>query len=164
MNFKEWMKLQEVGTSTGSIAGFSRIAIPTVRRQFMPHWGEGDPFFTSKKKKKKKKLDEEVATFTYICNPDILRYGPKYKPWWYLNNRTEESLQEEWKKVFKENIDTSMFDPKELKMGIEIEKEHDGGEGKDVDVVSSKEDLIKIVVAHLREDPKYYTKLKKAGL
>ncbi len=60
MNFKEWLKLQEVGTSTGSVAGFSRIAIPLVRRQFMPHWAdqqwtEQDPFF---KKKKKKRLDE----------------------------------------------------------------------------------------------------------
>ena len=118
MTFKEWMKLQEVGTSTGSVAGFSRMTIPMVRRQFMPHWGEDDPFFTKKKKKKE---------------------------------------------VFKE-VDVSMYDPKEIKMGIKVEKEHDGGEGKDVDVVNSKEDLMKIVVAHLREDPKYYTKLNKAGL
>jgi hypothetical protein len=119
MDFKEWLKLQEVGTSTGSVAGFSRMTIPMVRRQFMPHWGEGDPFFTSKKKKKKEVLKE---------------------------------------------VDTSMFDPKEVKMGMKVEKEHDGGEGKDVDVVKNKTDLIKIVVAHLREDPKYYTKLNKVGL
>lgn len=117
MNFKEWMKLQEVGTSTGSVAGFARMTLPMVRRQFMPHWGEGDPFFTKKKKK-----------------------------------------------VLKETLDTSMFDPKEIKMGMKVEKEHDGGEGKDVDVVGPKSDLLKIVVAHLREDPKYYTKLIKAGL
>jgi len=52
MDFKEWLKLHEVGTSTGSVAGFSRMTIPMVRRQFMPHWGENDPFFTKKKKKK----------------------------------------------------------------------------------------------------------------
>lgn len=120
MDFKEWLKLQEVGTSTGSVAGFSRMTIPMVRRQFMPHWGEDDPFFTKKKKKK-------------------------------------EMLKEEF-------IDVSLFDPKEYKMGLKVEKEHDGGEGKDVDVVKKRIDLIKIVVAHLREDPKYYTKLNKAGL
>jgi hypothetical protein len=116
-DFKEWLKLHEVGTSTGSVAGFSRMTIPMVRRQFMPHWGENDPFFTKKKKKE----------------------------------------------VIKE-VDTSMFDPKEVKMGMEVEKEHDGGQGKDVDVVKNLNDRIKIVVAHLREDPKYYTKLNKAGL
>jgi hypothetical protein len=51
--------------------------------------------------------------------------------------------------------------PKQLKMGIKVEKEHDGPMGKDTDVVGSKEDIVKIAVAHLREDPKYYTKLKK---
>ena len=49
----------------------------------------------------------------------------------------------------------------QLRMGIKVEKEHDGPMGKDVDVVSSKEDIVKIAVAHLREDPKYYTKLKE---
>lgn len=122
MNFKEWLKLNEVGTSTGSIAGFARMAIPLVRRQWMPYWSdqswteEPDPFFKKKKKKKN------------------------------------------------ESVDVSKYDPKEIKMGLEVEKEHDGGEGKDVDVVRNKDDLMKIVVAHLREDPKYYTKLKKANL
>ncbi len=50
-------------------------------------------------------------------------------------------------------------DPHEVKMGKKAEKEHDNGD--DVDIVNSEEDLIKIVLAHLREDPKYYTKLKK---
>jgi len=49
----------------------------------------------------------------------------------------------------------------QLRMGIKVEKEHDGPMGKDTDVVGSKEDVVKIAVAHLREDPKYYTKLKK---
>lgn len=46
----------------------------------------------------------------------------------------------------------------QLRMGVEAEKEHD--DGSDVDVVDGFEDLIKIAVSHLREDPKYYTKLK----
>lgn len=62
----------------------------------------------------------------------------------------------------KAKIDVSKYDPHELKIGVEDEEEHDGGEGKDVDVVGPKTDLIKIAVAHLREDPKYYSKVKKA--
>lgn len=68
MSFKEWMKLQEVGTSTSSVAGFARIAIPMVRRQFMPHWGEGDPFFTKKKKKEifKERTEQKRASRAWI--------------------------------------------------------------------------------------------------
>lgn len=53
------------------------------------------------------------------------------------------------------------LDDEQVKIGMKVEKEHDGGQGKDIDVVSSEEDLMKIVLAHLREDPKYYSKLKK---
>lgn len=60
----------------------------------------------------------------------------------------------------KAGLDISKFDSKELMQGIEVEKEHDGKMGKDVDVVKNKSDLLKIAIAHLREDPKYYTKLK----
>lgn len=35
MKFKDWL-MKEVGTSTSCIAGFSRIAIPMVTRQW-PH-------------------------------------------------------------------------------------------------------------------------------
>lgn len=59
------------------------------------------------------------------------------------------------------NLDISQFSDDELRMGYEDEKEHDGGEGKDVDVVGPETDIIKIVVAHLREDPRYYSKIKK---
>lgn len=48
MRFKEWL-LKEVGTSTGSIAVFSRIAIPQVRRT----WPSEITFDDDKKKKKK---------------------------------------------------------------------------------------------------------------
>ena len=43
------------------------------------------------------------------------------------------------------------FDPAEVKMGMEVEKEH----------TNSPELLREIVLDHLMEDPKYYTKLKK---
>lgn len=68
------------------------------------------------------------------------------------------------KEVKAANIDVSKYDTHELKMGFQAEKEHDGGEGNDIDIVDKKGDIIKIVLAHLREDPKYYTKLKKAKL
>ena len=60
----------------------------------------------------------------------------------------------------KAKLDVSMFDDGELKMGFDAEKEHD--DGSNVDVVDNDTDILKIAVAHLREDPKYYTKLHKA--
>ena len=58
-------------------------------------------------------------------------------------------------------LDISKFDKKELRLGFDDEKEHDGGEGKDVHVVDNKADILKIVIAHLREDPHYYSKMSK---
>ncbi len=52
------------------------------------------------------------------------------------------------------------FDPKEMEMGIKEETEHSETVGGD------KEKIKQIVLDHLREDPKYYTKLRsvmKAG-
>lgn len=47
---------------------------------------------------------------------------------------------------------------KQMKMGMEVEKEHN-------DITHGDKKMIKkIAEAHLREDPKYYTKLEKAGL
>jgi hypothetical protein len=52
------------------------------------------------------------------------------------------------KKVFK-------FDPKQVQMGMQVEREHD-------DVTGGNKRLIrKIVNAHLRELPDYYTRLAK---
>jgi len=61
----------------------------------------------------------------------------------------------------KAKIDISKFDPKQVSMGFEVEKEHDGKMGKDTDVVKNDGTILKIAIAHLREDPKYYTKLNK---
>ena len=60
-------------------------------------------------------------------------------------------------------VDIKGVNMKELAMGMEVEKEHDDKMGKDTDVVPGhdKGTIMKIAVAHLREDPKYYTKLKK---
>lgn len=75
---------------------------------------------------------------------------------WYEFRENVEKVAE------KAGLDISKYDKKELRMGYEEEKkEHDGGEGKDVDVVHSDTDILKIVVAHLREDPHYYSKMDK---
>jgi hypothetical protein len=58
-----------------------------------------------------------------------------------------DSLDVNWDKV----------DLNEFKRGLSVESEHDDG-GK-LDVVDSKKDLAKIVLAHLKEKPDYYTKL-----
>ena len=57
-------------------------------------------------------------------------------------------------------VDISDLCPKQLKMGVEVEREHGGKMGKDTKIVKNDGDALKIAVAHLREDPKYYTKLK----
>jgi len=49
------------------------------------------------------------------------------------------------------------FDRDEVNLGIKIEKEHD--EDPATDVVKDKNDLLKIALAHLEEDPEYYTHL-----
>jgi hypothetical protein len=61
----------------------------------------------------------------------------------------------------KSKIDIEGIDLKQLQMGMEVEKEHD--DEKDTDVVPGHDKgvIMKIAIAHLREDPKYYTKLKK---
>ena len=60
-------------------------------------------------------------------------------------------------------LDVSALDARELLMGLEVEQEHNGQMGADIDVVPGNNlgTILKIAVAHLREDPKYYTKLKE---
>lgn len=53
LSFSEWLKINETGTSTGSIAVFARQTLPMIRRANLGM--NEDPFF---KKKKKKKLTE----------------------------------------------------------------------------------------------------------
>jgi hypothetical protein len=56
-------------------------------------------------------------------------------------------------------LDIKKYDPEQLVMGVNVEKEHN--KDKDTDVVNKLSDVLKIALAHLRENPKYYTKLKK---
>lgn len=54
----------------------------------------------------------------------------------------------------KEGTTEKDVDPKELELGMNVEKEHTD------DPATAK----KIALDHLTEDPHYYTKLSKAGL
>ena len=56
-------------------------------------------------------------------------------------------------------VDWDKVDMSQFKLGLSVEAEHDDG-GK-LDVVDTDKDLAKIVLAHLKEIPNYYTKLKK---
>lgn len=47
----------------------------------------------------------------------------------------------------------------QFRMGLEVEAEHDDGGA--LDVVGPKKDLGKIALAHLKELPDYYTRLKR---
>lgn len=62
-------------------------------------------------------------------------------------------------KIGKE-IDITKYDVEQLKMGIEVEKEHGSQRGEDVNV--TKDDPIttaRIAIAHLKEISDYYTRL-----
>ena len=85
--------------------------------------------------------DKDVAKKTVLAN---LEKDPKFYSdlHMYFNSDKEGS-------TIMENID-----PKELQMGMDVEKEHT----KDQALAK------KIAMDHLKEDPHYYTKLKKAGL
>ncbi len=68
MQFKQW--LNETGTSTGDIAGFSRITIPLVRRWWVSDWEEEQK--TGKKRKKKTYMLPQVQEntqkkYSYSC-------------------------------------------------------------------------------------------------
>ena len=55
-SFKEWLKLQEVGTSAGMVAPFALpIGTQAVSRIFPePITASDDPFFRKRRKKKRK--------------------------------------------------------------------------------------------------------------
>jgi len=71
---------------------------------------------------------------------------------------TEELIKRIAKKL---EIDISKFDMKELVMGMEVELEH-GTSGEKTDITGDDPvATFKIVMAHMSESPKYYSKLKK---
>jgi hypothetical protein len=78
----------------------------------------------------------------------------------YLLIESKTYSQDEAKKIGDSlSVDWKKYDLEQFRMGLEVESEHD--DGSDLDVVNSKAELAKIVLAHLKEMPNYYTKLKK---
>lgn len=57
------------------------------------------------------------------------------------------------------DVDWNKVDLDQFRIGLGVESEHD--DGSELDVVGSEKDLAKIVLAHLKELPDYYTKLKQ---
>lgn len=63
-------------------------------------------------------------------------------------------MKDTFKKFFKKVNNEIEYDPKQLKMGIEVEKEH-----------TNDPEIAEIIAKHhLEEDPEYYTKLKTLDL
>lgn len=72
----------------------------------------------------------------------------------YLKKAGVEHNIEETKLDVKPSVTVKDVDKEELKKGIKVEKEH----------TTDTKTATKIALAHLGEDPKYYTKLTQAGL
>lgn len=61
----------------------------------------------------------------------------------------------------KAKVDISKFDIKQLVQGYKVELEHGKGDPETNVTNSDPVMTLKIALAHLKEDPHYYTKLKK---
>ena len=84
-----------------------------------------------------------------LFSPDELQENVFSIGWW-----SDVLKEEEYKLNVKPTVKAKDVDPKELKKGIAVEKEHT------TDLKTAK----RIALNHLGEDPKYYTKLAKAKL
>lgn len=49
LTFADWLRKDEVSTSTASIAGFARPMMGIVRRKWLGVWDSEDPFFKKRK-------------------------------------------------------------------------------------------------------------------
>lgn len=61
-------------------------------------------------------------------------------------------------------IDFTKIDIDEFIAGMKVELEHDKKVDPKLDVIDSLTDVGKIALAHLKENPRYYTELKKSGI
>ena len=48
LTFADWLRKDEVSTSTANIAGFARPMMAIVRRKWLGVWDSEDPFFKKK--------------------------------------------------------------------------------------------------------------------
>jgi hypothetical protein len=82
---------------------------------------------------------------------------------WFLNEEKKYTFEDAKKISKKAGLSISAYSRKEIVDGINTEKEHQAD--KKLDVIKGKEEnILKIALAHLKEDPHYYAKLKRAGL
>lgn len=109
-------------------------------------------------------LDQFQKTGQLPKQPEVMKMVLKY----FDNEEIRPKRGVREASAFGLNEDTKGWDPELLKlarqydreqvnMGIKVEKEHD--QDPATDVVKDKNDLLKIALAHLAEDPEYYTKL-----
>jgi hypothetical protein len=132
----------------------------------------------SQKKKSQYSDEEKLITPSYVKSVliglgdkyklisaelnDLSKFAYKYpKP---LLSQTDmddilESMTEQFETNFLiggkgDDVDLSIFDPKEVNMGIDVEMEH----------TTDRKIAIEIVKDHLAEDPRYYSKLKISNL
>lgn len=61
-------------------------------------------------------------------------------------------------------VDFTKLDLEEFRKGVEIELEHDDDVDPKLDVIDSLLDAAKIALAHLKENPNYYSELEKSGI
>lgn len=74
--------------------------------------------------------------------------------------KANEYFRKEDVEVAAKNLDINIdnYDLREIIIGMNIEKEHGSEYGNDVNITGDQaEPTLKIVIAHLREDPEYYT-------
>lgn len=102
-----------------------------------------------------------IAAFKRMSIPMVRRQWPQGVATMFDQDPPDKKKKPYKQPQVEEGKTWPKVDPKELKKGVGVEAEHDGKMGKDTDVIDSKEDKAKIATAHLREDPKYYKKLKK---
>jgi len=107
---------------------------------------------------------EKMTEVTFKILPPI----GGFLEWFYSSENFNESKKYDFSDVRrmakKGGLDIFPFERQELIAGINTEIEHKKS-GKDIDVIGNHEEkMLKIAMAHLREDPHYYKKLKKAGL
>ncbi|RKZ92039.1 MAG: hypothetical protein DRQ40_09180, partial [Gammaproteobacteria bacterium] len=120
------------------------------------------------KKKAIQKLDKKGKEDLYNYFKAKGRLNPAEKRMYRMINKEGIDIYFDGTKfMFQESMlseneirdELNTHDTHEVEMGKNVEKEHDNGD--DVDIIASELDLMKIVLAHLREDPHYYSKLKK---
>lgn len=79
MKFKDWF-INEVGTSTADVAGFSRITIPLVRRWWVSDWEEE----LNGKNPKQKKVKDQPQVREFASVEAVITRNAQNKLWYLV--------------------------------------------------------------------------------